>query len=357
MQSHNPRWRGRLLGQLVRRRGEFLAQGEVYATIGLGVVLGQPAASAAFAALVGASSDLTWQSEIDVAIPGGGIGRLDLVGHRSVGAQTKPVCVIEAKIHQPLDEHQLRQYAAWQQDQFSGAAPTDPDLGDAVLAVLVPETRMRDAERVVVDLRRTVAVRVTVVSWEQVFEALAGAELGVSFDGDLDQLMALYHEYNALWVEPFARSETVAAGWEDRRGDYRRLADQITMQLREEVVAVNGVARGRGLLPMQPQGHRYVRLAPPPNDSHLAVGLFSALEGGVPFAVRFRPNDSSHFAELVAGLQASALEVEHGPDGEVFVRLDVPAHSTQPHMIATLRRQLVEVVRAALPDIGTRLAG
>jgi hypothetical protein len=72
--------------------------------------------------------------------------------------------------------------------------------------------------------------------------------------------------------------------------------------------------------------------------------------------VRFRPNDSCRFAELVAGLQAFALEVERGPAGEVFVRLDVPAHSTQPHMIATLRRQFVEVVRAALPDIGTRLA-
>lgn len=322
-----------------------MLQGEVFSAIGLEVVLGDPAARTAFAALLDVDGDIAWQSGTPVVVPGGATGFLDLVGLRSGGDQTTPVCVIEAKIHHVLDELQLRQYAVWLEAQ--GAA-------GAVLGVLVPETRRREAELLAAKVRRTVAPRVTVVTWEGVFAVLDGAALEADRRNDFDQLMALYYQYDAAWVQPFTPHETSAEGWENRRADYKCLADQLTLQLRQEVMAVNGVA-GR-VLTLVPEGHRHVRLAPSPDDSHLALGLFSNLKGGVPFAIRFRPADVPRFAETVDRLEASALRVERGPAGEVFVRLDVPAHSTQPEMLAQLRLQLTEVIRAALPELGQRLA-
>lgn len=333
----------RLLGELVKRRREFLEQGEVFATIALAWVLRSLSAQTAFARLLGTEGDLTWTA--DVPVPSG--GRVDLLGQATVGDEARPLCVIEAKIRHNLELSQLLSYGQWQVQAFASVAGQAPVLG-----ILVPNSRSHEASVAASNVELEVPLCVRTFTWESVFEALDSALVGVD-RADFEQMLDLYQQYDADWVQPFSVEQT-GADWRARWPDYKRLANDLTLDLQRSVSALIGLTITR-VLPLLPEGYRYVQMRSEPNSTCLAIGVFPALDG-VPFAIRYH-RGTSDFAGVVTRLSRSDHAVERDSAGHLYVRLGVSAGRSKREMLADLHEQILRVVVVAHPELVGLSAG
>jgi hypothetical protein len=325
---------GRLLGYLASQRAELFVQGEVLATFGLAWVL-RAGGGPAFEELLDVDDSLDWQSEVQA----GNWGRIDVVGFGEAGARA---VAVEAKIHHWLSLEQLVSYSSWLHEHADSARK--------IVVLLVPRARRPEAEGVVSCLDRFAKV----VTWEEVFEALAKADLGEGPRGDLHQLEDFYHYVEGSYIRPFSETEADMAGaaWAEREEDLTRLAQQLTIELPRALGAFNGGPVGR-VQPWQEvgsAGYRYVAMSLAPGATNLAVGVFPWQQRW-PFAVRYHA-DTGFFPEVRQRLlDEPGLRAEQRDDGHVYVPLRVPPGAAHEAMVDAVYEQVVRVIRAATPEL------
>jgi hypothetical protein len=336
----------RLLGHLAQF-ASLWSQGELLCTHALAYLLRNDEAEQAFSQLISSASGcpplskLQWLAEARQMDR----GRPDLEGRTAAGAA---LVKIEAKLGAPFGDGQLDSYVQYLR---SGDAPT-------VLLILAPERRRQEV------ISHTCAhfrveglgpwlldpapcVHVTVIAWEQVFEALAVASSG-GFADDLAQFRAMYRVLIGDDIEPVTTDEEVKA-WRESEGKWRNLVDRTTRQL-----------TGGRLLPFQTEPGveayhlRYVCRGLGNPEPCYSVGTRHPFRDyTTPIWLRFH-KDTGHFTRIRANLDRSPSEwqlVDSG--GHLWFPLEVPRNSDGDTMIGALVERVQEIVAVAYRELPT----
>lgn len=281
--------------------------------------------------------------------------RVDVAGFASLGQVSAPVVQVEAKVSAMLTPGQLPTYVASQRADLTRAA-----FRCGVLAVVVPEARIREVIKIVEAslgpflvaspggawrLAGEPPISVTIVSWDDAFEAMQKA--ATSSAGDLEQLLGACRALQGANVLAITAAD-MAGAWRSRKDDLRLVVNRIT----------RGAAAELSLepLPWQPRssagtegGFRYIGA---PGEPNLCVGM-RVDETDPPLWVRWHRETTD--IELVRPrLEAAGYKpVSH--EAHLWVPLAVePATGGAGRQIVSLTSQIVRLYRtaAALPDAG-----
>ena len=327
-------------------------QGEVLCTQGLACLLQSSDAKSALKskietrAGVGLSDQLEWFAE---ARQENDKTRPDLEARTPDKA---PRVKIEAKLGAKLDGGQFRSYA---KDLYTRS----PEGG--VLLALVPHQRVGEATNVVTGAFNVSgappwrpadypSVAVTVVSWDDVLDALkrAGSE---PLRSEVEQLEAMYKVLNGDDILPLAGVEDLVE-WRKRESDFINLVDRASRRLTTH----------RNLYPMgvepleqapeglEPKGYRrrYTFRQLGTSTPHFSIGVRDPFRGfTTPIWMRFH-KVTPEFGRISDRLKSSDLKqklVESG--GHVWIPLNVPLGVGGEEMVSALVAQAEEVVQVA----------
>jgi len=219
----------RLLGHLAQF-GSFSQQGELLCTQGLAYLLRDAEGERVFTDLISRATGhslgpgLSWQAEPRQEDQ----GRPDLEGRNAEG---QPVVKIEAKLGAPFGQGQLESYVS---------ALCAGGQGGTLL-IVVPKSRLEEITghasahfgiagagpwRI---LREAVEIPCSVVTWEDLLEALSTVA-SERFRDDLSQFRAMYRVFNGDDMEPLTSDEQVLA-WRDREAWWGILVEHATRAL------------------------------------------------------------------------------------------------------------------------------
>jgi hypothetical protein len=336
----------RLLGHLAQF-ASFSKQGELLCTHALAYLLRNPEGERAFsdftASVAGCPpiGELEWRPEITQ--PDG--GRPDLEGRNADGAA---VVKIEAKLGAPFGEGQLDSYIR----AFRG--------GDAprVLLIFVPDCRREEViahtcrHFAVVDagpwrLEPAPWVHMAVLTWEQLFEALAVVS-SANFADNLAQFRAMYRVFNGDDIEPLTTDEQVIA-WREREDWWLKLVDLTTRRLAGDQLLPLGLEKGA-----QPYNRRYVCRRIGNADSCYSLGTRDPfVDHTTPLWLRFNKT-TAHFAQIWANLDhvaGGARAVHSG--GHLWFPLELPRGSDRETMIGALVEQVQRIVAVAYQELAS----
>lgn len=334
----------RLLGHLAQF-GSFSQQGELLCTQGLAYLLRDPEGEQVFRDWISSaaghplSSGLSWKAELHQEDR----GRPDLEGRNARG---QGVVKIEAKLRAPFGEGQL--------DSYLSALCAG---GQGMLLILVPKSRLEEttshaiAHFGIVDAapwrirRETVQIPCTVVTWEDMLEALFTVK-SEHFRDDLSQFRAMYRVFNGDYMEPITSDEQFLA-WRDREERWKALVDLTARAL---------TAPGGSLLPSkleggtQPYWGRHVEPPESRDGSCFCIGTRDPfLKHQTPIWLRFH-SDTPHFAEIARRLDHSEL-LAVSSQGHLWFPLEVPRdEDSETVMVRALVEQVQRIVAVAYPQ-------
>lgn len=337
----------RILGHLAQF-GSFAKQGELLCTQGLAFLLRNRNGERAFTELISLATDcpvspgLTWWAE-SRQLDG---GRPDLEGRSASGV---PIVKVETKLGAQLGDGQL--------DSYLAALCQGVGVQVGVLLVIVPRTRrehIADCMCTQLTLTGTAPWRIArgevqlyaaVVSWEEVFEALAASSSG-TFADDVAQLSAMYRVLNGDDMEPLTSDEQVLA-WRNREAWWETLIDLATRQLTPPGGSILPIGTEGGA---QPYRRRYVCRRLSQVDSCYSIGIRDPFrQHHTPVWLRFHKS-TGHFAEIAGRLERSVLGAEAVRSrGHLWFPLEVPLHSDRETMIGALVAQVQRILTAAYP--------
>ena len=348
--SNHGRQRGpTLLGELATLHC-LASQGELLCTQGLTFLVNQPGAAEAFRKTLEFHSqlplprDLVWRAEPIQTDK----GRPDMEGRSGATKWVK----VEAKLGAKINLNQLLSFAG--------------DLAEPArqfVVLLVPAKRRQEAERTLgtypasriseSSWRFASGGLVVLMTWEHVFEQL-GTSQGSSSQGNLEQLVGLYEELNAMYVAPVD-----ADGAEDRARDpdLVRLVDRATRiegdRLGHAVMpfGTERLVDGDGGSEMHSFRRRYVvALDGLGRMVSLAVGVRPPFVGYKTRVWARLGHDSPGFKEIRARLD-KAKETgrrKYETSGrQLWFPLEVPSGQHADDVVNELTRQLAEIWRDA----------
>jgi len=329
MAEHRP-----LLGRLAARWFN-----EVIATDALRLLLDDQSLRTAFLGLIADLSgvDLSPVTAFERERPTAD-GRLDLEG---VDPQGRPRLIIEAKFGHTMSTAQMTKYRVHHRRELGG------DL-DGALVLLVPETRLREAEGIMEHLRKDVetqvegAGRITPValSWVRVLNVLADAAPDDpspnSIAGDVVQLRAAC-EALSEWSVPLSSVPEV------ERQDFLGI---VLDKLKDRLPA-NAFNR-REVRDADYTVFRYWGL-PGTEGTVMAIGLTSALGDNAVFWMRFH-KETGNFAEVKKRLRRSLVaEQIREHRGHLWFALPADPDLPLPELIDSLAVQATVILNAAAP--------
>lgn len=220
----------RTVAGYLAQSGWLSQHGEVLCTQGLTFLLNDSGLRDAFGRYlsdrtgVAIDGDAAWLAEARQADN----GRPDLEARRR---DKSPVVKIEAKLGAALERSQLESYACDLEER---------NVGESVLAVLVPHTRLREAEGFAREVFPAGCsgpcwriegqrIAVTVLSWEYVFEVM-GMAAEASVRCDVEQLHGMYLVLAGLDFVPLTSLNDLN-DWAARADDGLALSDLVTKRL------------------------------------------------------------------------------------------------------------------------------
>lgn len=254
---------------------------------------------------------------------------------------------IEAKLGASLGDGQLESYLSLL--SVGGAA--------GVLVLIVPRARrgeIVDSIQPKFNLEGAGPWRIpsgidetplAVVSWEEVFEALATVQ-SHGFTDNLSQLRAMYRVLNGDDLEPLTSDEEILQ-WRGRGAWWDTLVELATRRLTPPGARVLPMGSEEGA---QPYRRRYVCRRVAQADSCYSVGTRDPFQGHrTPIWLRFHKG-TGHFAEIAGRIYRSALgtAVVHS-EGHLWFPLDVPLNSERETMIGALVEQVQRILAVAYP--------
>lgn len=339
----------RLLGHLAQF-GSYSQQGELLCTQGLAYLLRDPEGERVFTGWVSSatgqplSAGLSWQAERRQEDR----GRPDLEGRNAAG---RPVVKVEAKLGAPFGHGQL--------DSYVSALCADGQGG--ALLIVVPKSRRKEitshasahfgisgAEPWRI-LHEAVEIPCSVVSWEDLLEALSMVE-SERFRDDLSQFRAMYRVFNGDDMEPLTSDEQVLA-WRDNEAWWEILVDQVTRALTapDDQVLPWGVDGGA-----QPYRRRYLCRLASQGSSCFGVGTRDPFQNHrTPIWLRFH-SSTGQFVEIAGRLERSPLEAAAvRSQGHLWYPLEVPQNSDRATMIGALVAQVQRIVEVAYPPVAS----
>ena len=339
-----------LLGYLARF-GSFSTQSEVLCTQGLAYLLKtHEDARSVLANEVSARTGIVigdsimWLAEAhqeDLARP-------DLEARTVDGI---PVVKIEAKLGAELLAVQLHSYVA-------DLCRRNSD--EAAMLVLVPKGRIAGVVQVIIGAFGlsgagpwrvnadcpSGGVVISVISWEELFEALKSGEAG-RFRYELEQLQAMYYELSSDFIAPLASDQDLRQ-WRLCDTNFVKLVDQVTRRLTKQhriyPMRIESIAR---VSPEPAAYHlRYVCRFVDDAASCYSIGVRDSFaEWVTPIWMRFH-RDTGGFRLIRQRIELSNLRsLESG--GHVWIPLEVPRDVSGEGMIEALVEKAEEVVRVA----------
>jgi len=339
-----------LLGHLAQW-GAFFMQGEVLCTQGLCYFLQEyDDARSALAADIAVRSGvelgdgLTWRSEaFDPCFK----DRPDL---EATAAEGQPVVEIEAKLGAPFGPGQLESYAK----RFVAERPS-------VLMVLVPRSRIREAEEIVADTfsvagsspwqpRQHPSVRIIVVSWDEVLATLKQS-CSPRLLGELEQFDAMYRVLSGYDIKPLAGPEELAH-WREREADFVNLVDRITKRLttHHKLYPIGLEEPAKSADGLEARGYRRRYVCRPLGDLRpcFSIGTRDPFKGyNTPVWMRFHAKTPC-FPIIETRLRSSPLATELIPSGgHLWIPLEVPSEVSGERMIDVLMAKAEAVIRVA----------
>ena len=314
----------RTVAGYLAQSGWLSQHGEVLCTQGLTFLLNDRGLRAAFGRYLSdrtgvvVDDDVVWLAEARQADN----GRPDLEARRR---DRTPVVKIEAKLGARLDPRQLDNYALDLEKR---------NPGDSVLAVLVPHTRLREAERVT---RRAFPpdgtgpswraggrrIALTVLSWEYVFAVMTTAAEG-AVRCDVEQLHGMYLVLAGLDFVPLASLDELN-DWDAQVAEAGTLIDLTTKKLggpwKLLPIGTEHIPEGDQMVDYR---RRYVCMALGVDTPCYSIGVRRPFVGHTtPIWLRFHSNTPG-FPDIRSNLLASP---DHDPSvvesgGHVWLPLD-----------------------------------
>ena len=341
-----------ILGHLAQF-ASFAAQSEVLCTQGLVHLLDQSDARACFIKEIRSSTsvevpdNLIWRAEVLQQDR----GRPDLEGSTARGVS---VVKVEAKLGAAFSAGQLRSYV---EDLSARGA------GVGVLLVLVPKARIAEAAREIsltFEVQgdapwrpaRYPGIAITVITWEQILNALDNAGLPGPSACDVAQLNAMYRVLSGQHIEPLANIEDLL-GWRERAGVFMQLVDRVTRSLPQDVEKLYPIGTERiagepeGL---EPRGYYRRYLCRPLGDQRtcFSIGVRNPFQKfSTPIWMRFH-RETPQFWLVRDRLSRSPLgkKLVHS-SGHVWVPLDVPLNTGGDLLVAAVVANVEEVATIA----------
>lgn len=334
-----------ILGYLAQF-GSFASQAELLCTQGLTFLLRDRDGELAFRELVSAatghlvSTQLNWRAERRQAD-----GRRPDIEGRDL--DNRAIVKIEAKLSASIGDGQLESYLS--AIGLEGVA--------GVLILVIPQARR---DEIVVSIRAKyplegagpwrirsgiIATPTAVVSWEEVFEALAAVQSG-PFRDNLNQLRAMYRVLNGDDLEPLTSDEEVLQ-WRQRAAWWETLVELTTRRLTPPGARVLPMGSEEGT---HPYHRRYVCPCIAQAESCYSVGTRDPFQNHqTPVWLRFH-RATGHFGEIAGRMERSALGVAAVRSvGHLWFPLEVPLNSDRETMTGALVEQVLRIVAVAYP--------
>lgn len=333
----------RLLGHLAQY-ASFWDQGELLCTQALAYLLRNEHAERAFSDFICASTGcapfgpLEWWPELTQADG----GRPDLEGRDAAGMT---VAMVEAKLEAAFGDGQLESYIR----TLSGG-----EVAKSLL-LLIPGHRRREVTGHMSSHFRVGGngpwmlpdpnVRVAVITWEEVFDALEGTASGRLAD-DLGQFRAMYRVFVRDDIEPITTDAQVLA-WREREDWWQNL-----MVVAARHLTVGPLPRYTQESNTEAYALRYICRKAGPVDVCYSLGLRDPFEGyTTPIWLRFH-NRTGHFTLIRTNLEQAIdnLRIVRS-GGHLWLPLDVPRESSRDTMIGALVEQVQHVTEIAYRDL------
>ena len=333
-----------LLGRIAEF-GWFMQQGEPAATQALAMLLEDEPLRAAFVHHLESVTETDLRAVsyfVDEAVHEDG-ARPDLEGLDDEG---RPLIVVEAKFGATLESGQVRNYLADQVSRLGGAA-------SGVFVLLVPISRVVEAERVLNDARETSSVsaeRTLVISWDRCIslceEAISGLPDGINTRGDLVQFRAMCVTLGGLVIAPLG-SVSFGDEWRERERDLRQLVREAT----------DHFTPPGSRWPMSSEvGYEHRRYIPGclsdgtvDSGANCSVGIGTrfADAGQTPFWLRYHRR-TPEFGLVKARLSRSSYSPRiRTDDRHLWLPLDARPDATGPELVQDLVSQISDIVSAA----------
>jgi hypothetical protein len=333
----------RLLGHLAQF-GSLSQQGELLCTQGLAYLLRDAEGERVFTDLISlatghlVSPGLSWQAESrqeDGARP-------DLEGRNAEG---QPVVKVEAKLGAPFGQGQL--------DSYVSALCAGGQGG--TLLIVVPKSRLEEitghtsahlgiaGARPWRIRRETIEIPCSVVTWEDLLEALSAVSCK-RFRDDLSQFQAMYRVFNGDDMEPITSDEQILA-WRDSEASWEMLVEDATRALTTPGARIPPIGVDDGA---QPYRLRYICRPVSQVSSCYSVGTRDPFQNHqTPVWLRFH-RSTGCFVEIAGRLECSALgAVAVRSQGHLWFPLEVPRDSDRPTMVGALVAQVQRILTVA----------
>jgi hypothetical protein len=183
------------------------------------------------------------------------------------------------------------------------------------------------------------------VSWEEVFEALATVRSD-EFRGNLNQLRAMYRVLNGDDLEPLTNDEEILQ-WRERAAWWETVVELVTRRL---------TPQGTRVLPMGSEEgstlyrRRYVCRRIAEAESCYSIGTRDPFQNyRTPIWLRFH-RVTGHFVEIAGRIERSTLrEAVVRSEGHLWFPLEVPLNSNRETMIGALVAQVQRIIAVAYP--------